>query len=555
MRVHATGLILTSWIAAAALAQTEQPALVVGKVSWPGHDLTSAKVELFADAKCTKRVAESQQVGEQGTYAVAVRPGRYFARLWVDDNGNGRLDAGDGVGYYGITDPQGLGKPPEPISLQRGQVVTDVGIAVVGTIGADGKPRPLGASGEAIPDVIIAGKVLWPGHAVGGARVDLCRDDRFRDVAFRSPPVEEGGSFAVMVTPGTYYARVVVDANGNGRADAGDGIGFYGVEDMTDPEDRPLPLVVEGEDFAVQVKIPVSAVIKKGGGLEAVQTPASLGPASRKATAAIRGRLVSDASRFELAWVLCAAPNSWWKVGGAARPDPSTGEFEVAVAPGKWALLAVVDADENGRFDTGDVVGLLGVDDFADSKARPTVVELRDDSTVEGLQVAIRGRVIDGGNVVPMEGDVPDEAADVNIQPSEMPGILEGRVVWPNGRIRGGTVNVFRDPALLDHVATVDCARETGRFVLALPAGEYYLMAGVDADGDGRVSPGDGIGMYGADDLLGGAKKRPLRVDSGALVTHVRIVVSARFDRNLAPVPIEKEPPGAAAPGRAEEPG
>ena len=560
--------LATAWAAllsVAALAQDEQPTLVVGKVFWPGHDLAKARVELFTDAAWRDRAATSSRVGEQGTYAVVVKPGRYFARLWVDDNGNGKLDTNDGIGFYGIASPAELRVPPKAIEVQRGQVRTDVEIAVVGTIGADGTPQPLGPEGEAAANIIVTGKVLWPDHPVGGASVDLFRDGKFRDLVQSSPPAEEGGSFAVVVAPGTYYVRVVVDANANGRLDAGDGIGFYGVDDMADPDQKPLPFVVDPDEFALHIRVPVSAVVGEEGGLKAIQTPATLGGPPEAAHGTMRGRLAWQGHTFEQAWVLCASPRSWLTGAAAARPDPATGEFEVRAPAGERVLLAIVDADGNGRIDTGDAVGVLGMGGFSDASARPTVIELKKDATVEGLELAIRGRVIDGGSIVPLEGEVPENLPDVNVEGSGMPAMIEGRIVWPgapeppnggpawpwragasrvgDGAAPHGSVNVFRDPAFLDHAATVQCDPATGRFVLALPEGDYYLMAGVDADGDGRVSPGDGIGMYGTDDILKSKQKQTLHVANGTFVTGIEIVVSATFNANLVPEPAANRPP------------
>ncbi len=87
--------------------------------------------------------------------------------------------------------------------------------------------------------------------------------------------------------------------------------------------------------------------------------------------------------------------------------------------------------------------------------------------------------------------------------------IVFGRVVWPGlAWFPGGAVAAARDLKFRDTVATAPLSPE-GRFVLALPSGEYYLRAVVDLDADGKLGPGDGVGFYG----VRTAADRPRRLD------------------------------------------
>ncbi|MBC7287108.1 MAG: hypothetical protein H5T86_03500 [Armatimonadetes bacterium] len=110
----------------------------------------------------------------------------------------------------------------------------------------------------------------------------------------------------------------------------------------------------------------------------------------------------------------------------------------------------------------------------------------------------------------------------------EAPGLIVfGRVFWPGVEwFPSGSVLAARDARFADVVQRVPISPE-GRFVLSLEPGEYYLMAAVDLDSDGKLSSGDGIGFYG----VGGADQapKPLAVSAAAPMEDVviRIVFQA----------------------------
>ena len=66
--------------------------------------------------------------------------------------------------------------------------------------------------------------------------------------------------------------------------------------------------------------------------------------------------------------------------------------------------------------------------------------------------------------------------------------------------MKGGVIQVFREASLLGEVVQVEVDEE-GKFSLQLPPGDYYLIAYIDADGDGKYSLGDGLGGYGTADI------------------------------------------------------
>ena len=71
------------------------------------------------------------------------------------------------------------------------------------------------------------------------------------------------------------------------------------------------------------------------------------------------------------------------------------------------------------------------------------------------------------------------------------------------------------------------------RFASSSPPGEYYLIATLDADGNGRYSEGDGLGGYGTLDITA-QQPTPLVLtaadSAGRAERTVDIIISARYD-------------------------
>lgn len=97
-------------------------------------------------------------------------------------------------------------------------------------------------------------------------------------------------------------------------------------------------------------------------------------------------------------------------------------------------------------------------------------------------------------------------------QPQKAMALLLGQVSWPGVTwFPGGHVTLARDQHFSQVVATLPLGNN-GRFAEVIEPGMYYLRAVVDLDGNGKVSPGDGLGFYGADD----PSKKPEPIDLSA---------------------------------------
>jgi len=511
-------LVLWGLSLSATVVSQEPTTLVVGKVAAGQADLARAQVQLFRDAKCTDLAYSSKSIGAQGTYAIQVKPGTYYPRLHVDVNGNQKVDERDLIGLFGVTDASAAGAAPKAVTVKAGEFRTDVNIEASAVVRADGSLAPLVAA----PTVWIVGQVVWPGHDLSQAKVQLFRDPACKDLAAAAQAITPQGSFAVAVPAGTYYARALADLNGSGKLDQGEGLGYFGVTDMADTQQRPQPIAVSEAQFLVTANILICAVLGEGGVLKAV--PVSTGQLQQRVHGRVNGVVKWPGYGLERVWVLCAAEVGCQKVLGVSRVRPD-GVFSLLAEVGKAVVIAIADANANSRVDAGDQIGIAGITDFANAQASPQQFEVMVGQALNDIEVSIVGQLADGGAIGPAQG--ADGAGRVRLDPAQMPALLVGAVVWPGEQVTAGEVNAFTDPELKQHVAQAPL-ESAGEFGLALPAGEYYLLGAADRDGDGTASEGDGIGLYGVADLFSPQPKQPLALKAGELREGLQIIVTAR---------------------------
>lgn len=128
------------------------------------------------------------------------------------------------------------------------------------------------------------------------------------------------------------------------------------------------------------------------------------------------------------------------------------------------------------------------------------------------------------------------------------PLLVVARVHWPGQDLTNAQVRVFRDAQRQELVGSFPALDTSGRCVLPLAEGEYYLMAVVDVDGDQALSPGDGMGFYGVVDPST-SQPQPCRIqaDTTEVLIAVSLVVNAERKLSLTGV----TPPPPPTPRRA----
>jgi len=379
----------------------------------------------------------------------------------------------------------------------------------------------------------VLGRVIWPDHDLSQAQVRLYSDKGLTRLVDQFPTGGKGGTFVLIVDPGEYYLMAVVDDNGDGKVNAGDGLGFYGVTKLGETGQEPKPLKVSADAMVSDVVIPIIAVLGDDGKPKAIAVEAPVGPAAPEGVPATIGGKITGAEGLKapvFVLVLRAADRSPADVAEASAAEPS---FEFTAAPGDYQVFALADLSGDGKLGEGDAVGVYGVADWATPPQELPGLALASGAAVGGVEIALSGRLGTDGVVSPPQG-----AGSFRLDISALPAIIAGSVPFPAAGLKTVCVRLSADPGMSQSLASCECKPGTGSFVIAAPPRTYYLTAVVDEDGDGRVGPGDAIGFYGVDDLTSGKAPSPVAVGPGSIETGLRIPIIIRISDDGKPTPI-----------------
>jgi hypothetical protein len=338
---------------------------------------------------------------------------------------------------------------------------------------------------ETTGEVVVA-QVVWPGQDLSHATFRVFADQQMKDLVDMFPSGGAGGAGLLALRPGTYYVMVVVDANANGKADAGDGFGFYGVEDLA-PSSRPQPLVV-GDEVADAVAIHVLMTMGEDGRLAPL-------PGAPRGTGTVTGRIVGATGA---AFVMLRSE-------GEARSWPAAlavgdGAFEIEVEAGECALYVHASRpDAAGQAQPADWYVVRTLDDEPVEIAADSVTDLGD------LDIS-------GGSEAP-EG-----------LPALVVGVVTGPATPDDSRI---FVQFCADERMRSVVGQVQ-AGSGGVFVAAIEPAVYYLHANVGPDA--TPGPGDMLGFFGVSDLMGGQRPEALSLRGDQVRADVHLALTARVN-------------------------
>ena len=377
--------------------------------------------------------------------------------------------------------------------------------------------------------VVVVG-LHWPDHDLSHAQVRVFRDKTRRDLVEAFPSTGAEGRVVVALAPGTYYLTAIVDLNNDGQLNAGDGLGFYGVEDPNTQQPEPLE-VKEGAAPAV-VRMAISLTMLAEGKLAptGVKLPAVEAPPAVK-NCRVSGTLTGGEGKLRVCFAV-AGDGSFSR----ATLPAADGSFSLVVPAGKYYVFAAEDANDTEGLDPGDLFAVHGY--RPEQGAEFPITEIADG--VAELALALQWRVSDTGLLRSLD----DTATGPQVALETLPAVLIGSVAnLPAGS--GVVVNACADArfaGLVDTAATAD-----GHFALALGAGAYYLSAvsvkgaEVAPPSPGSRSEGDRIGFYGVSNLRLAHGPQPVALRPGEIRT-VSIALTAQLDKDLRPVPLANEP-------------
>jgi len=399
---------------------------------------------------------------------------------------------------------------------------------------------------------IITGKVTWGSHDISQTTIQVYKDKSLKDLYTVGVLMKEQGFYELRVEPGTYYLVAFVDENRNGKFDVGDGMGIYGITAWNDRSQEKKAVTLGPEERRENLDISVTAMMMQvrdntqivGASIPEVQKSKDFKLELDEIATGITGRLVWPEHSLTTGIVLAYTDLSLnFRVAQTEVDD--NGNFTLNVRPGKYYLLAIIDENGTNLFDIGDEFGIYGMNKLKGAFPKPVLVEYK--KMTEGVEITIVGRQEESGKIISLQ-----DGEAVQIAPSDETAKVSGKVIWTGNPVSNSVIEVYNDQTLTRPVREIGVDEE-GNFALNLPAGDYYIISSVDADGDGTYSVGDGIGGYGTKNITQNPPAK-LTIAEGDS-QNIEIFISSQYDsdgqlRMIMPQESEVEFEGSGISGK-----
>ncbi len=396
----------------------------------------------------------------------------------------------------------------------------------------------------------LEGTVIWEGQDLSNTNVSVYRDEALTELYVSGIPQQEAGKFLLRVAPGRYYLVAYVDVDRSGHFDTGDGLGIYGITNWVSTAQKQQLLEIRDGERIGGLEIPITARAGEVNGelkivsiseyqnSEFQQFQSEL----RKVTSGCHGHLRVQRRVHDGAQALVLAyTDITWKYRAAMTRVSDSGEWTLNLPPGKYYLMAIIDNNHTNKLDAGDAFGFYGIDTphsrngrtststarkpfLKNAHNKPQPILIAENRFTQNVDIAIthtypsdtnrqnQTRVALTGTVSPM----PTDSTDITAR-----------------------VEVYAQPTLVTPLASAE-THPSGTFQLALPPGEYYFIANLDADKNGRYSEGDGVGGYGTLDMSMHPPTPFVLTESKSTDDRtVDILITARYDADgqLRPAP------------------
>lgn len=393
--------------------------------------------------------------------------------------------------------------------------------------------QPPSEEGRAVP---IIGRVIWPEHDLSRTQIRVFADPQQQKLLDVFPVGGKPGGFVFALNPGSYYLMVISDQDGDGKLSPGDGIGFYGVTDLTS---RPQAFVVDEGAGAMTLTLPIAFEIAADGkSLERVVVQAPVPYASTR-EATVSGRVVGFGDPLGARYVLLTPLAPGFPPRAAVvNPDDT---FTLSAVPGTYQLLAVENINDSAAVDVGDLVAVHGYD----AEMGPTVPALRleEGAELEDITLDLTWALANDGRLRSGDGAV----LGPRINPGTLPAIVTGTVTRHGQPVAGAVVRAYGDEKLSEaHYTTVTDSH--GRFCLGMAPGTYYLGVVKDVDGDGATGPGDELGFWGLTPAELSARPAALEIHGAEIHSTLEIPLVMTVGPDSQPVPLAPPPEPPAAP-------
>ena len=324
-------------------------------------------------------------VADSGEWELNLLPGKYYLMAIVDNNSTNRLDTGDAFGFYGVENMRKRGEFPEPVLVSPNKFTENIGITITATYQQRQKTKQKNSS-------ILTGNVSLPGDTP--ARVEV-----YAEAALVSPiasgETAADGTFHIALPAGEYYVIVNLDADKNGRYSEGDGLGGYGTLDITTTPPAPITLNT-GESRNIELLL--SARYDADGHLHA--TPPGIEAHIEQGS--ITGRITWDGHQLQRGILTLSYTPDFNPPIAMPISVAETGNYHVNVLPGIYYVMAIMDANDDGKTGITDGVGIYGT--RYPARGEPTPVSVFAGKTTSHIDIEILASYIDEeGNMAEIE--------------------------------------------------------------------------------------------------------------------------------------------------------
>ena len=393
----------------------------------------------------------------------------------------------------------------------------------------------------------IRGRVVWPGRDLTHTTVQLYVDEQLK-IAYTSVVQLKDGFFEVLVETGSYYVVAFVDVNQTAVFDFGDGMGIYGVNDWADSAQEKRIIEISSGQVVENIKIEITARLADLNGKQKM-VPVNAYQPSKSQMFQSQLELISSGVSGQLSWgdglphilfdnaLVMAYSDASWNYKVAQTKASNDGQFKLNIQRGKYYLMAIIDKNQNNRFDTGDYVGAFGIQNLRSDF--PTPVFIDPNQFMEGVTVEISGRKSKNGRITPIKARLLSGQTTSDSMIS-----VSGKIIGLKQEIEKALVLAYTSPALLSAVAVSE-VRADGSFSFSFPSDHvYYLLASVDVDQDGTYSTGDLVGGYGTLDLVNDPPQALTlpNVDSTEQLNNLQILLTATYGADGQLIPMAEIP-------------
>ena len=509
-------------------------AKLAGRVIWKKHDLSHTTVQVYKDERLKQLYTAG--VLKRNRFEIRVEPGSYYLVAFVDTDGSGKFDVGDGMGILGITNWNAPNQKKQLITVGDRQTISALDIVIAARMqNIDGQNKIISVDNFRENPLDKFKKEL--SLITSGVKGTVKRESQnpsesglvfaYTDLSWKyragGSKLEADGSFTLHLIPGKYYLMVVIDKNRTNLFDAGDELGMYGIANLRDRRAFPKPVLVEHNKFTEGLEIEIVGQQISGGKIiprgEEGTANQKGGNTSQSGLAQVSGRVVWEGGNQNAAIVEVHRDPTLVKPLQQLKTDKD-GNFRLQLPPGDYYLMANVDADSDGRVSAGDGIGSYGT---ADITTQPPAVLTFKQGKNPDLQISVSGQYNADGQLEPI---APADGDEDNLSPIDSG--ISGRVSWDSKEFREGILSISDTPDFQSVIPISLNLAADGRYEIALPPGDYYVMVLVDLDADRKAGLRDGIGIYGTTQPVRGEPQR-VSVFPGYITPHIDIEIFAAY--------------------------